>query len=185
MTPALAASSMLSRKGKKASDASTAPRDALAGLAHGQVDRIDPAHLPGADADHHAALGQHDGVALDVLAHQPGEAQVGQLRSGRAPASSPLCIWCEVVGPAQVARLHQQAAVHVAENRAFGRGRSASSGPVRSRRTFFFQVGRVVSTAKAARLKPGAMMHSMKRFGSVICMAVASSTSRLKARTPP
>ena len=38
---------------------------------------------------------------------------------------------------------------------------------------------------KAASLKPGAMTHSMKRFGSVICRAVASSTSRLKASTPP
>jgi hypothetical protein len=29
------------------------------------------------------------------------------------------------------------------------------------------------------------MTHSMKRFGSVICVAVASSTSRLKPRMPP
>ena len=45
----------------------------------------------------------------------------------------------------------------------------ASQRPGRSRRTFFFQVGRVVSISKrGSRCKPGAMMHSMNRPGSVI-----------------
>src|SRR5262245_61433945 len=45
----------------------------LARLANRHMDGIDSAHLPGPNADYHAAPGQDDRVALDVLAHQPGE----------------------------------------------------------------------------------------------------------------
>ena len=52
-------------------------------------------------------------------------------------------------------------------------------------RTFFFQLGRVVMIWKASGSNAGAMMHSMNRLGSVIKLAVATSTARLNARMPP
>ena len=62
VTPAAAAASGPSRKGKKASEASTAPLGSRARLLHGDPDRVEPAHLAGADADELASLGQHDRV---------------------------------------------------------------------------------------------------------------------------
>src|SRR5579883_658304 len=84
----------------------------LASLAHGHVDRIDAAHLPGADTDDHAALAQHNGVAFDVFAHQPGEMQIAHFLLGR-------CAFChdlelpEIVA-ASIARLYEQTAVDAA-----------------------------------------------------------------------
>src|SRR5262249_43323173 len=56
---------------------------ALPGLLHRLLNREHTAHLSRPDADDHAALRQHDGVALDMLAHFPGELHIGKLRRGR------------------------------------------------------------------------------------------------------
>ena len=60
--PAAAATSGPSRKGKKASEASTAPRASLAGLVDGDPHRVQPAHLAGAHAQQLTAAGDDDGV---------------------------------------------------------------------------------------------------------------------------
>ena len=82
-TPAAAARWIESSNGKNASEASTAPRDPLARLLDGNFDRIDAAHLAGADAHQRPILGQHDRVRFHVPADGPGEPQVGQLRVRR------------------------------------------------------------------------------------------------------
>ena len=94
VTPAAAAASGPSRNGKKASEASTAPRARSPALLDGDPDRVEPAHLAGADADELAVPGQHDRVRLDHRADPPGEGQVaaarrrsaaGRWRPGRRP----------------------------------------------------------------------------------------------------
>ena len=82
---------------------------ALAGLADGQMNRIHPAHLTGADAHHHPLLAQHDGVTLNVLAHQPGEAKIIQLGFGRLTFGDDFQVGKVV--RADVASLDEQAAV--------------------------------------------------------------------------
>ncbi len=47
-------------------------------LARGDARGIDPAHLPGADADRGAVLGIDDGVRFHVLGDAEGETQVGE-----------------------------------------------------------------------------------------------------------
>jgi len=42
--------------------------------------------LAGADTDDHASLGQHNGIALDVLAHPPGETERRLLGRGGTTA---------------------------------------------------------------------------------------------------
>src|SRR5581483_3196232 len=61
------------------------PAAAVARLANGHVYGIDAAHLACADADDHAAPHQHYGIALHVLAHEPGEAKVRQFLGSRRP----------------------------------------------------------------------------------------------------
>ena len=73
---------MLSRKGEKASEAMTAPRTSSfssAAFRAAMPDRVDAAHLSGADAERGAVARQHDGVGLHELAPPPGEQQVGEL----------------------------------------------------------------------------------------------------------
>jgi len=71
---------------QNASDATTEPRVAgtaspaavgrILRLEGGDARRVDPAHLPGADADGGAVLDVDDGVRLDVLGDPEGKAQV-------------------------------------------------------------------------------------------------------------
>ena len=85
VAPASIAACRPSAKGKKASEATTAPRVSGSAspappprprLAGGDAGRIDPAHLAGADADGGAVAGVDDGVRLDVLGDAEGEQQV-------------------------------------------------------------------------------------------------------------
>ncbi len=79
--------------------------NAVACFSNREVDGIDAAHLPGADAHEHPVLGEHDGVTFDMFAHAPGKAQVVQLFVGwRALRDCAELI--EVAGKL-VARLHQ------------------------------------------------------------------------------
>src|SRR5262249_16284298 len=138
-------------------------------------------------AHHHAAPGEDDRITLDVLAHQPGERKILHLQRRRRTLRHHLRL-DEVLLAAHVAILHQQAAVDapvVQPLRLSAHPPRPHNRPVRQRRTFFFHVGRVVSISNAAGAKSGAMTHSTNRPGSVNCMAVASSTGRLKLMTPP
>jgi hypothetical protein len=76
VTPALA---LLNRvgKGKKASEAITAPAAARSRPLDRDAHAVDPVGLPAADADGGFALPQHDGIGFDVLAGFPGKAQGG------------------------------------------------------------------------------------------------------------
>src|SRR5215211_8403475 len=51
---------------------------AVARLVERQLDRVDPALLTRADADGHAVAADDDGVRGHVLAHAPGEEEIGQ-----------------------------------------------------------------------------------------------------------
>ena len=108
VTPAEAATGIESAKGKKASEPSTEPAAPRAGLPHGDFDRIDAAHLPGADAQQHSLLGQHDGVRLHVPHDAPGEAQIGQFSVCRLAARDHLPLAFRI--GRQVAVLHEKAA---------------------------------------------------------------------------
>ena len=83
VTPAFAASSIPSRKGKKASEAMTAPlafSPALwAAIMEESTRDICPAPMPTT----RLALGQDDGVGPDVLAHLAGEEHALDLLLGR------------------------------------------------------------------------------------------------------
>ena len=79
LTPAARQTSTPSAKGKKASEAATAPGAPVAGLRDGQAGARDAAHLAGTDAHEGAVAGEDDGVRLDVAHDPPGEVQVGQL----------------------------------------------------------------------------------------------------------
>src|SRR5919202_4870119 len=58
-------------------------RGAVAGVADGEIHRVDALHLAGANADDGEVLGQHNGIALDVFDRLPGELEVGDLGEGR------------------------------------------------------------------------------------------------------
>src|SRR5262249_17412511 len=89
-----------------------APLASLARFTHHQVNRIDAAHLPRADADDHAGFAQHDGVALDVLAHQPRETQIAHFLLGRCAFRHDFEL-PEIVATG-IARLHEQTAIDAA-----------------------------------------------------------------------
>ena len=91
VTPAAAATSGPSRNGKKASEASTAPRARSPGLLDGDPDRVEPAHLAGADADELAVLRQHDRVRLDRWQTRQAKARSRSSLVGRRPARSRPC----------------------------------------------------------------------------------------------
>ena len=114
VTPAAAAASGPSRKGKKASEASTAPRARVAGLGDGDPDRVEPAHLPGADADELPAPGQHDRVRLDRLADPPGEPERRPLLGASAARRVATCPGGGV-GLHRVPVLDEQAALDPAQ----------------------------------------------------------------------
>ena len=129
-----------------------APLLAAIRLAHGHVRRIDPAHLPGADADDHAILAQHDGVALDMLGDDPRELQIGQLRVGRRPLRHRLSTLARNRRLSDIPRsLHQQPAIDAAKIERPGRvvrqGARCSAS-----RTLAFHLGRVVRISNAALL---------------------------------
>ena len=84
VTPAAAACVDRVGEGEEGVGGQHRAADPIAGLADGDLDGIDAAHLPGAGAQQHAVLGHHDGVRLDVPHHRPGEPQVGHLRVGGA-----------------------------------------------------------------------------------------------------
>ena len=88
-TPAARQVSTPSAKGKKASEAQTAPLAFVAGLLDREPGALDAVHLAGPDADDGAVARQHDGVRLDVAHDAPGEGKVGQLARVRLRAGSP------------------------------------------------------------------------------------------------
>ena len=76
--PALVGGLFLVGKSVKEIHEKIAHADAAdAGLANGQGRRAGPIHLSCAGAEKHLVFAEHDGVALDVFADQPGEFQVG------------------------------------------------------------------------------------------------------------
>ena len=79
---------------------------------HGEARRVDPAHLPGAHAQHLLLRRQHDRVRLDVLGHLPGEAKRAPLGGRRlAPAHH---ADGDRVEADQIRLLNQQSAGHAA-----------------------------------------------------------------------
>ena len=81
-TPASSASSGPSANGKNASDASTAPRvvAVLARLLDRDPDRVDTAHLTGADPERLPSAASTIAFERDVLGDAPREEQVGPPR---------------------------------------------------------------------------------------------------------
>jgi hypothetical protein len=84
LAPAAARTSIPSRNGKKASEATHRAGQVEAGalrLAGGNSGRVDAAHLAGTNAQGHAAATEDDGIGLDELGDAIGEKQVFDLRS--------------------------------------------------------------------------------------------------------
>src|SRR5579875_1650624 len=106
-------------EGKERIECQHRPVTAFAGFAHGNLHRINAAHLPGADAYYHAALAQHDGVALDVLAYQPGETQIAHFLLGGCAFGHDLELGEIIATPITV--LHQQTTIDTAIISARGR----------------------------------------------------------------
>jgi hypothetical protein len=80
--PNFAASSTLSRNGKKASDARTVffkSSSGFVGAHRGDSDRINAVHLSGADSDGLRFIGENNRVRFDVFADFPGEKQSANL----------------------------------------------------------------------------------------------------------
>ena len=121
--------------------------------------RVDAAHLPGADAQGHAAAAEHDRVRLDELGHPPGEHQV--LRAAAA-------VGCFLVTTrrsarptvVRVRRLHQQAAADALEVHPVARPRPAS---ICSRRTFCLAA---ISCQRGFARTPGAISTSTNCFAT-------------------
>ncbi len=88
-TPAARQVSTPSAKGKKASDAQTAPTDLAPACSTASRRALDAVHLAGTDADEGAIAREHDGVRLDVPDDAPGEGKVGQLARVRLTRGSP------------------------------------------------------------------------------------------------
>ena len=75
-----------SRNGKNASDATTLPlQRSRRRLHHRDLDRVDAAHLPGADRQRAVRAGEDDRVRLHVRAHPPREPQRRPLLRRRLP----------------------------------------------------------------------------------------------------
>src|SRR5579884_2642536 len=84
----------------------------LTRFAHRDLYRIDAAHLSGPNTNNHAIFAKHNGVALDVLAHQPGEAQIAHFLLAR-PAFGHDFELSEIV-TTDIAVLHQQTTIDAA-----------------------------------------------------------------------
>ena len=97
---------------------------------------VDPAHLPGADADRGAVLGVDDGVRLDVLGH------ASRRTAGRRSRCSVGARW--VTTRSRVARPRAPSRVCTRKPPATGRGRQPGAAGIgqrrrpASRRRFFF-----------------------------------------------
>ena len=86
VAPASATASRPSRNGKNASDATTLPFErSRRRLHHRDLDRVDAAHLPGADRQRPVRAGEDDRVRLHVRAHAPREPQRRPLLRRRLP----------------------------------------------------------------------------------------------------
>ena len=173
VAPALIAVSGPSGKGKNASEATAEPASSswasaaerLAGLVDRDPDRVDAAHLAGADPERRPVLGEDDRVRAHVPADLPREQQVGPLLLGRLGLGRPRVIdLARLVDPVGV--LDQQPAgdaLHVAlAGDVVERPRSAS----RIRTASF-----CVSTSIASGSNPGASSTSMNCW----CRRPASS----------
>ncbi len=81
----------------------------------GQSDRIDAAHLPGADAHHHPRAGQHNRIRFDVLGHNPGKLEIRLLfgRRGALGGDTPIGADRRTIGFVPI--LHQGSAGNRAE----------------------------------------------------------------------
>src|SRR5687768_11259622 len=77
-------------------------------LEHRHARAVQPAHLPGADAQRGAAAGEHDGVGLHELGDAPGEEQIAHLRVGWLFPGGDLQV--RLVQSLRIGALHQQAA---------------------------------------------------------------------------
>src|ERR1051325_1001728 len=77
-------------------------------LRRGDAHAVDPAHLPGADAERGSVAAEDDGVRFHVLGHAPGEDEIRALRFARRRPRDEL----EIPGieHLRVAGLHEQAA---------------------------------------------------------------------------
>ena len=76
---ALAASSIESGKGKKASLERTAPGRTVAGLFQRDLNRVDPAHLSRSGAEQHPVSADGNGVRFHVPHDRKSESQIGPL----------------------------------------------------------------------------------------------------------
>src|SRR5579871_658292 len=78
------------------------------------MDRIDPAHLAGPDADHPSILGQDDGVTLNVFADHPGEAEIGEFLSTGSTLRRDLHLR-QFIRPSKIPCMHEQTPVYSAK----------------------------------------------------------------------
>ena len=126
-------------------------------LPGGDARGIDPAHLPGADADGGPVLGIDDGVRLHMLGDGEGEQQVG--RSRASLGARLVTTFRSRREPAVVAALQQEAAGRALRLRpgAAGSGRP----PAASTRRFFF----AASSSRRRRLDRGRDHHLGEQLG--------------------
>ena len=176
-TPASAAWSTPSRKGKKASEPSAEPCVAwprVRRLVDGEERRVDARHLAGADADRRAVAREHDRVRLHARHGAPREQQIATLLVRRLRASSRRSTRCRRSTPADApARAGRRA-------RACSRARRATSCAAPSSTRRFFLRPRISS---APSLNDGATTHSTNRLDTA--SAVASSTGTVNEITEP
>ena len=148
-TPWDAARSGPSRKGKKASEASTEPCGASARLLNGDADRVEPAHLASADADQLTILREDDRVRFTEA--QTRQAKSRSLRSWSLGARS-VATW-PAAGSGSIESHVWTSRPPSMRRRSKPAGPTASGAsgdPTSSRRTLFRQVGLVVSQSRAS-----------------------------------
>jgi hypothetical protein len=179
LAPAAARTSIPSRNGKKASEATTEParsRPAPSRLAYGNSGRVDAAHLAGANAQGHAVATEDDGVGLDELGDAIGKKQVFNLRlARRQSADHPEVRGLDVeLGRASVPAGRRRCASSRSRGRPWpaaapGRAGSASRTAV----------------PRAAAVNAGASRTSTKCLREFMARTTSVSTVPLKAMMPP
>ena len=177
-TPAAIASCGPSAKGKKASEAMTAPvssMSAAARLVHGDPHGVHAAHLARADAGRGQALGQDDRVRAHVLAHPHREQELAPLLLG---------------GRALRDHAHLLARLRPVSRSCTSmppRTRFMSCSLIGERRRSWFSSSRMFglawSTSRASS-REARRQHRLHEH-RVECAASGRSTRRLKQKTPP
>ena len=186
VAPAAASASRPSRNGKNASEATTLPGDAAAGLHHRDLHRVDAAHLAGADRERPIRPGEEDRVRLDVRADAPGEAQRLPLLGGRLALRDDPQRLAGRRRP-RLARLDDAVALldeHAAEDRA-----QLDAGPrgVAEGREVGGERRAGSSWRRGSAAPPSSTAGAMTASMNVVVMACAVSTSsvRLRPMMPP